>query len=144
VLRIPDERMIKKVYKWKPMAVRSLGRPQTRWENDVKNYLNIMKIYNWKDCIQDRHKWGKKWMRRPKHSIIEVVEPEEEEEEEERNLCSHYHFFQKQDDSNENVRFQFNCVMYEQRHNPTSLASSIIPSQQPSLDPRTTAQNYFN
>jgi hypothetical protein len=30
-----------------------------RWENDVKNDLNIMKIHNWKDCIQDRHKWEK-------------------------------------------------------------------------------------
>jgi hypothetical protein len=79
VHRMPDERMVKKVYEWKPMAIRSLGRPQTRWENDVKNDLNIMKIYNWKDCIQDRHKW-KKSLSRPKHSIIEVVEPEEEEE----------------------------------------------------------------
>jgi hypothetical protein len=41
------------------MAMRSLGRPQTRWENDVKNDLNTMKICNWKDCIQDRHKWKK-------------------------------------------------------------------------------------
>jgi hypothetical protein len=39
------------------MAIRLLGRHQTRWENDVKNYLNTMKICNWKDCIQDRHKW---------------------------------------------------------------------------------------
>jgi hypothetical protein len=39
------------------MATRSLGRPKNRWENDVKNDLNIMEIYNWKDCIQDRHKW---------------------------------------------------------------------------------------
>ena len=31
------------------------------------------KIYNWKDCIQDRHKL----------SMDEVVEPEEEKEEEE-------------------------------------------------------------
>jgi hypothetical protein len=53
---MPDERMVKKVYEWKPMAIRSLGRPQTGWENDVKNYLNTTKIYNWKDCIQDRHK----------------------------------------------------------------------------------------
>jgi hypothetical protein len=57
VHRMPDERMVKKVYEWKPMAIRSLGRPQTRWENDVKNDLNTMKIYNWKDSIQDRHKW---------------------------------------------------------------------------------------
>ena len=38
------------------MATRSLLRPKNRWENDVKNELNIMKIRNWKDCIQDRHK----------------------------------------------------------------------------------------
>ena len=49
----------------------------------VENDLNIMKIYNWKDCIQDRHKWKKKSLRRPKHSMNEVEEPEEEEEEEE-------------------------------------------------------------
>jgi hypothetical protein len=65
------------------MAIRSLGRTQTRWENDVKNDLNIMKIYNCKDCIQDRHKW-KKIVEKPKHSVNEVVEPEEEEEEEEK------------------------------------------------------------
>jgi hypothetical protein len=41
------------------MAIRSLGRPQTRWKNDVKNDLNIMKICNWEHCIQDRHKWKK-------------------------------------------------------------------------------------
>jgi hypothetical protein len=39
------------------MAIRSLGRPKNRWENGVKNNFNIIKIYNWKDCIQDRHKW---------------------------------------------------------------------------------------
>jgi hypothetical protein len=75
---MPDERMVKKVYEWKPMAIRSLGRPQTRWENDVKNYLNIMKICNWKECIQDRQKGKTKSLRRPKHSMTEVVEPEEE------------------------------------------------------------------
>jgi tRNA(Glu) U13 pseudouridine synthase TruD len=46
VHRMPDERMVKKVYEWKPMAIRSFGRPRTRWENDVKNDLNTMKIYN--------------------------------------------------------------------------------------------------
>jgi hypothetical protein len=25
---MPDERMVKKVYEWKPMAIRSLGRPK--------------------------------------------------------------------------------------------------------------------
>jgi hypothetical protein len=53
VYRMPDERMVKKVYEWKPMATRSLSRPKNRWENDVKNDLNIMRIHNWKDCISD-------------------------------------------------------------------------------------------
>jgi hypothetical protein len=43
VNRMTDDRMVNE---WKLMAIRSLGRPQTRWENDVKNDLNIVKIYN--------------------------------------------------------------------------------------------------
>jgi hypothetical protein len=39
------------------MATTSLGRPKNRWENDVRNGSNIMRVRNWKDCIQDRHKW---------------------------------------------------------------------------------------
>jgi hypothetical protein len=55
---IPVERMVKKkAYEWKSMATRSLERFKNRWENDVKNDLNIMRIRNWKDCIEDRHKW---------------------------------------------------------------------------------------
>jgi hypothetical protein len=51
------ERVVRKVYEWKPMATRSSGRPKNRWGNDVKNDLNFMRIRNWKDCIQNRHKW---------------------------------------------------------------------------------------
>jgi hypothetical protein len=36
-----------------------LRKAQKSWKNDVKNDLYIMKIYDWKDCIQDRHKWKK-------------------------------------------------------------------------------------
>ena len=35
VYRMPDGRMVKKVYEWKPMATRSLGRPKNRTENYV-------------------------------------------------------------------------------------------------------------
>jgi hypothetical protein len=35
--RMPEERMEKKVYKWKPMLRRPLGRPKNRWEDDVRN-----------------------------------------------------------------------------------------------------------
>jgi hypothetical protein len=30
-------RMVKKVYKWKSMLRRTLGRPKNRWEDDIRN-----------------------------------------------------------------------------------------------------------
>jgi hypothetical protein len=32
-----EKRMVKKVYKWKPMLTRPLGRPKNRWEDDIRN-----------------------------------------------------------------------------------------------------------
>jgi hypothetical protein len=37
---MPEERMVKKVYKWKPMLTRPLGRPKNRWEDDIRNDIN--------------------------------------------------------------------------------------------------------
>jgi hypothetical protein len=49
-----EERMVKKVYKWKPMLRRPLGRPKNRWEDDLRNDMKKLKI---KNCIQDRKNW---------------------------------------------------------------------------------------
>jgi hypothetical protein len=54
---MPEETMVKKVYKWKLMLTRSLGRPKNRWEDDIINDIKTMKIKNWTSCIQDRNKW---------------------------------------------------------------------------------------
>jgi hypothetical protein len=56
VHRMPDDRKVKKVYEWKPMSTRSLGRTQKRWEDDVKNNVKNMRINSWKDCIRNRPK----------------------------------------------------------------------------------------
>jgi hypothetical protein len=32
-----EERMVKKVCKWKPMLTRPLGRPKNRWKDDIRN-----------------------------------------------------------------------------------------------------------
>jgi hypothetical protein len=32
-----EERMVKKVYKWKPILTRPLGRPKNRWKDDMIN-----------------------------------------------------------------------------------------------------------
>ena len=37
--RITDDRMVKKLYEWKPMSTRLPGRPNIRWENDKKEDL---------------------------------------------------------------------------------------------------------
>jgi hypothetical protein len=54
---MPEERMVKIIYKWKPMLTRPLGRPENRWEDDIRNYMKKLKIENWTSCIQDRSKW---------------------------------------------------------------------------------------
>jgi hypothetical protein len=54
---MPEERTIRKVYKWKPMLRRPLGRPKNRWEDDIRNDMKKLKIKNWTNCIQDRNYW---------------------------------------------------------------------------------------
>jgi hypothetical protein len=51
--RMLEERMVKKIYKWKPM----LTRPKNRWENYIRNDMKKLKIKNWTSYIQDRNKW---------------------------------------------------------------------------------------
>jgi hypothetical protein len=54
---MPEERMVKRVYKWKPMLTLPLGRPKNKWEDDIINDMKKMKIKNWTSCIQDRSTW---------------------------------------------------------------------------------------
>jgi hypothetical protein len=56
--RMPEERMVKKIYKLKPMLRRPLWRPKNRWEgHDIRNYIKKLKIKNWTNCIQDCKNW---------------------------------------------------------------------------------------
>jgi hypothetical protein len=36
-----EERMVKKVYKWKPMLTKPLGRPKIRWEDGIRNDMKV-------------------------------------------------------------------------------------------------------
>jgi hypothetical protein len=81
--RMPEERMLERVYKWKPMLTRPLGRPNNRWEDDIINDMKKLKIKNWGLTASRIAISGNYILRRPKHSKIKVVAPEEEEEEEE-------------------------------------------------------------
>jgi hypothetical protein len=55
--RMSDNRMVKKIYKWKPITTRLQGRPKSRWDDNVKQNICKMKIKNWTVCVQDRGKW---------------------------------------------------------------------------------------
>jgi hypothetical protein len=46
VERMPNERVVKTIYKWKPYSVRPKGRPRLRWEDDVRNDLKKMGVKN--------------------------------------------------------------------------------------------------
>jgi hypothetical protein len=54
---MPEERMVQKVYNWKPMLRRPLGRPKNRWEDDIRNDIKKLKIKNWTNYIQDHNNW---------------------------------------------------------------------------------------
>jgi hypothetical protein len=55
--RMPKEREVTGMYKWKPLASRPMGRPKNSWEDDVKNDLQTMKIKNWKKSVLNRDFW---------------------------------------------------------------------------------------
>ena len=57
VQRMPDNRTVKKIFKWKPLTKISQGRPQYTWEDNIKQNICQMKIKNWIACVQDRGKW---------------------------------------------------------------------------------------
>jgi hypothetical protein len=52
-----DDRMVKKIYKWKPITTRLQGRPKSRWDDNVKQDICKMKVKNWTVCVQDSGKW---------------------------------------------------------------------------------------
>ncbi|PSN44287.1 hypothetical protein C0J52_12963 [Blattella germanica] len=52
-----ENRITKRMYKWKLLASRSSGRPKNRWEDDIMNDIKRLKINNWISEVQNRKKW---------------------------------------------------------------------------------------
>ena len=55
--RIPETSFVRKIYRWKPLTSRPVGRPKSRREDDVKNDLRKMNLIKWTEQVQDRLKW---------------------------------------------------------------------------------------
>jgi hypothetical protein len=43
---MPKVRKVTRVYEWKPLASRAIGRPKNGWENDVRKDWQTAKIKN--------------------------------------------------------------------------------------------------
>ena len=46
-----------KIHKRKPFTGRRVGRPKSRWEDDIRNDLKKMKLIKWTEQVQDHLKW---------------------------------------------------------------------------------------
>ena len=54
-----EDNNVQKIKRWKPMSKRPIGRPKTRWEDDVVENIKSINISNWKKVSQNRDDWKK-------------------------------------------------------------------------------------
>ena len=55
--RMQGTRMVKAIYCWKTISRRPIGRPKTRWMDDVRKDIQKLKVPNSKTLAQDRRRW---------------------------------------------------------------------------------------
>jgi hypothetical protein len=53
------DNIVQKIKRWKPMSKRPIGRPKTRWADDVLEDINSINVSNWKKVAQNRDSWKK-------------------------------------------------------------------------------------
>jgi hypothetical protein len=53
------DNIVHRIKRWKPMSKRPIGRPKTRWEDDVLEYIKNMNERNLKKVAQNRDSWKK-------------------------------------------------------------------------------------
>jgi hypothetical protein len=58
IQRMDTSRTAKRIFEWKPIGRRSLGRPSLRWLDDVCDDLKVLKVRNWKELAKDRKVWN--------------------------------------------------------------------------------------
>jgi hypothetical protein len=57
IQRMDQTRPARKLFDWKPMGTRPVGRPRQRWQEDAMEDLIKLKIKNWKEIAKDRRAW---------------------------------------------------------------------------------------
>ena len=59
VERMAEDNIVQRIKRWKPMAKRQIGRPKTRWEDEVLEDIKNMDLHNWEKVAQNRDSWKK-------------------------------------------------------------------------------------
>jgi len=54
-----EDNNVQKIKSWKRMSERPIGRPKTRWEDDVLEDIKSVNVRNWKKVAQNRDSWKK-------------------------------------------------------------------------------------
>jgi len=54
VERVTEDNIVQEIKRWKPMFKGPIGRPKTRWEDDVLEDIKSINISNWKKVAQTR------------------------------------------------------------------------------------------
>jgi hypothetical protein len=54
-----EANIVQRIKRWKPMSKRPIGRPKTRWEDDVLEDIKNMNVGNWKKVAQNGKCWKK-------------------------------------------------------------------------------------
>ena len=58
IIRMNEDRLVKKVLSAKIEVIRSRGKPRTRWSDALENYFRELKVKRWKKTTEDRNPWA--------------------------------------------------------------------------------------
>ena len=50
--RMAEDNIVQKIKRWKPISKRPIGRPKTRWVDDVLEDIKSMNVRNWKKVVE--------------------------------------------------------------------------------------------
>jgi len=59
VIRMDNNRTVKKVFNTKPIGIRKTGRPKLRWEDDVIQDIKTLGVKNWRNVAMEKESWQK-------------------------------------------------------------------------------------
>jgi len=57
ILQMYEDGAVERITEWRPIAVRTIGRPRLRWKGDVREDLGKMKIQNGSEVAIEREAW---------------------------------------------------------------------------------------